>query len=190
MRLIVPNSYDYEPGNLSMLEGLNSLKFTFSLGPTFIDIGPPPALQLSLAAWRTYPRLGAGTYDFVSVQKLSSAVRLSGAIQLVRSILPTACTSPRVDVAEVLTGDMQVSTVGTPFTTSTISVKASTSFPEKPSVGASVALASENIKDEALDTGIDGQKAATLVDANGNATFSLTQGTTVGIKRFMVKARS
>ena len=115
---------------------------------------------------------------------------MSDAIQLVRSIVPTACNSPRADVAEVLTGDMQVSTVGTPFTTSTISVKVSTSFPEKPSVGASVALASENIKDEALDTGIDGQKAATLVDANGNATFSLTQGTTVGIKRFIVKARS
>ena len=72
----------------------------------------------------------------------------------------------------------------------TISVKISTLVREKASIGASVALASDVITDDALDTGIDGPKAATLADANGNATFAVTPGTKVGVKRFIVKARS
>ena len=190
MRLIAPNSYEYEPGNLSMIEGLNSLKFTFKIGPSSIEISPPPALNLSLEAWRTYPSFGAGTWDFVSLQKLSNGERLSDAIRLTSNSALAACSGPRAEVAEVLVGDMQVSTVGTPFTTSTISVKVITSSPERPSVGASAALASQVIVDEALDTGIDGPKSATLADVNGNATFAITPGAKVGIKRFIVKARS
>ena len=192
MRLAIPDSYDYLPDSLSILEGSNSLKFSFNVSPTSGDnFATRPALRpLSLEAWRTYTNLGAGTWDFVAIQKLSDGGRLSDAIRLSRNIATPACTSPRADVAEVLSGDMQVSTLGTPFVIPTITVKISTNFPERPSTGASAALASEVITDETLDTGIDGPKAAALADMNGNAAFLVTPSTKVGIKRFIVKARS
>jgi hypothetical protein len=149
---------------------------------------PPPALRpLSLEAWRTYTSLGAGTWDFVSIQKLSNGERLSDAIRQTSGLSNEACANSS-KVAEVFGGDMQVSTVGTPFAVPTISIKVSTNFPEKASVGASAALASEMIFDEARDTGIDGPKTALQTDNAGTANFALTPGARAGIKRFIVKA--
>lgn len=192
VRLAIPDSYDYLPNNFAMVEGTNSVTFSFRVSETEGgNFATRPALRLhSLEAWRTYQTLGAGTFEFVSLQKLSNGERLSDAIRLSRRVVASGCLSPRADFAEVLLGDMQVSAVGTPFSTPSISVKISTRFPEQPSVGASVALASEVIVDEAFDTGIDGPKVATQADAVGTATFRVTPGTKVGIKRFIVKARS
>ena len=192
VRLAIRESYDYLPDNFAMVEGTNSVTFSFRVSKTEGSIfATRPALRpQSLEAWRTYQTLGAGAFEFVSLQKLSNGERLSDAIRLSRRVDASACMSPRADFAEVLLGDLQVSTVGTPFGVPTISIKVSTRFPEQPSVAASVALASEVIVDEAVDTGIDGPKVATQADAVGTATFRVTAGTKVGIKRFIVKARN
>lgn len=191
VRLAIPDSYDYLPNGLPMLEGNNSLKFAFSVSPTSGDnFATRPALRpLSLEAWRTYASLGSGSWNFVAIQKLSNGERLSDAIRHTTDTDNPGCASSSIRVAEVLAGDMQVSNVGTPFIASTISVKVSTGFPESISRGTSTVLASEVIVDEALDTGIDGPKTALLTDAAGTVSFAVTPGTRAGIKRFIVKAR-
>lgn len=191
VRLAIRDSYDYLPNGLSMLEGANSVRFSFAVSPTSGDnFATRPALRpLSLEAWRTFPSLGAGTWNFVSIQKLAAGERLSDAIRQTADTSIPGCASTTVAVAEVLSGDMQVSAVGSPFGLASVSVKVSTGFPETASTSTSTVLASQVIVDEALDTGIDGPKTALLTDSAGRVSFAVTPGTRAGIKRFIVKAR-
>ncbi len=189
IRLAIPDSYDYAPNNLAITEATNSLRFAFAV--TALDgtnFATRPALRpLSLEAWRTYPNIASGTWDFISVQKLSNGERLSDAIRWTTAQEPGRCNGIRA--IDVLEGDLQVSTVGMPFLIPNIRVRAS-EFPDRASVGASVALASEVIVDESSDTGIDGPKTAVLADQSGVSTFAVTPGLRPGIKRFVVKARN
>jgi hypothetical protein len=191
VRFAVRGSYDnFLPNNLAMLEGPNSVRFSFNVGLSGDDFSARPAPPpLSLEAWRTYPNFGAGPWNIVSIQKLSNGERLSDAIRHTTDTSIPGCASASVKVAEVLTGDMQVSTVGSAFPIPSISVRVRTDFPEAASVGASAVLASQVIVDEALDTGIDGPKTALLTDNTGTVSFAVTPGTRPGVKRFIVKAR-
>ena len=189
VRLAIPDSYDQAPNNLAIGEATNSLRFAF--GVTALDgtnFATRPALRpLSLEAWRTYPNIASGTWDFISVQKLSSGERLSDAIRWTTAQGPGGCNA--IGAIDVLEGDLQVSTVGMPFLMPNIRVRAS-AFPDVASVGASVALASEVIVNESSDTGVDGPKTAVLTDQSGMSSFAVTPGTRPGIKRFIVKARN
>jgi hypothetical protein len=191
VNLAVLDSYDYKPTDLAMTEGEKSLRFEFAVVPITDDIfGVRPDLNpSSLEAWRTYPKFASANWDFVSIQRLSNGERLSDAIRLAPFSRLQSCSDSAAQVAEVISGDLQVSAVGTPFVTPNIQVSVRASFPERTSVGASVALASQVIADEAIDTGIDGPKTALLTDSSGRANFAITPGTRPGIKRFIVKAR-
>ncbi len=188
---LAANKSSLIPQNLEMVEGTNSLKFSFSvvpLGPVFAA-GDPRLRLLPLEAWRTYPNFSAGTWDFVSVQKIAGGERLSDAIRWSPTSNSSSCSN--IDSVEVIDGDLQVSTVGAPFLTSSIRVRASMSG-DTAVANASVALASEPFQFEAfesLETGIDGPKTAALTDSVGSASFAVTPGTRPGIKRFIVKAR-
>lgn len=191
-RLAIRDRYDFLPKEFSSLEGANSLKFTFSVGP---NLGggfepAPPLRPLSMEAWRTFTSVAAGTWDFVSIQKLSTGERLSDAIRLRIDATETGCRSPNIKAVDVTAGDLQVSSAGRSFSQPVVTVKVVTQFPETASVGASAVLASEVIFDEALDTGIDGPKTALLTDNAGNGSFAITPGSKPGVKRFVVKARN
>ena len=189
VRLAIPDSYDYAPTNLSIIEASNSLRFAFSVSALEGTNFPTrPALRPeSLEAWRTYPNIASGMWDFISIQKLSNGERLSDAIRWTTTQTPGGCNG--IGAIDVLEGDLQVSAVGMAFPTPIIRVRAS-SFPDVASVGASVALASEVNVDESSDTGIDGPKTAVLTDQLGISTFAVTPGSRSGIKRFIVKARN
>lgn len=189
VRLAIPDSYDYTPINLVAFEATNSFRFAFGVSALSGDNFPTrPALRpLSLEAWHTYPNIASGTWDFISIQKLSNGERLSDAIRWTTAQKAGSCNG--INAIDVLEGDLQVSAVGMPFLLPNIRVRAS-ALPDIGSLGASVALASEVIVDESKDTGIDGPKTALLTDQSGVATLAVTPGSRPGIKRFIVKARN
>jgi hypothetical protein len=192
VRLAVRDSDEYLPSGLSISDAPNSVRFTFNVVPNVSGgfMPAPPLRPLSLEAWRTFTEFGAGTWNFVSIQKLSNGERLSDAIKHAADTFQRGCGSPNIKAVEVISGDMQVSALGNGFTTSGITVAVKTQFPETAAIGASTVLASEAIFDEALDTGIDGPKTAVLTDSAGSASFALTAGSRSGVKRFVVKART
>lgn len=190
VRLAMKDSPFFTPQNLSVVEGATSLRYGFEVGPGEDRFSAAaPVSPFAMEVWRTYPSIGAGTWDFVSLQKLSNGERLSDAIRWSSDRVANPCLPHRLSSAEVLAGDMQVSTVGSPFAVSEIRVQIKTTD-ANPAPRTSVALASEVVADERVDTGIDGPKTALLADANGIANFLVTPGTKAGIKRFIVKARS
>ena len=187
MRLAVFSNYDVQPDNLSVEEQPNALKYSFSVvsrPANFFD--PVERPVMTFEAWRTFLKLPRGTWDFVAIQKLSNGERLSDAI---RHAGQGNCQGDSVTVAEISSGDMQVSTVGTSFAIPAITIAASNAAVGTRAAGISAALASEVITDEAFDTGIDGPKTAFLTDQSGSASFTVTPGTRPGVKRFIVKAR-
>jgi hypothetical protein len=183
-QLVIAGRRDIGPKLQSILDGVNSLKFTFTVENLGAFSSAPPLQPVALEAWRTYLSMPSGVWDVVSVQKLASGERLSDAIRF--AVPGSGCVQlSHVGVTE---GDMQVATVGQAFALPMIraEVIASTGVPAR---NASVALASEVIANELLDTGIDGPKTALLTDAGGHVDLTLAPGIRSGIKRFIVKAR-
>ena len=119
VRLAMKDSRFFTPQNLSVVEGATSLRYGFELGPGEDRFSAAaPVSPFALEVWRTYPSIGAGTWDFVSLQKLSNGERLSDAIRWSSDRVANPCLPHRLSSAEVLAGDMQVSTVGSPFAVS------------------------------------------------------------------------
>lgn len=190
VRLAMKDSPFFTPQKLSVVEGATSLRYAFELGPGEDRFSASaPVSPFALEAWRTYPSISAGIWDFVSIQKLSNGERLSDAIRWSSDRTTNPCPAYRLASVEVIAGDMQASAVNSAFVTPEIRVQIKLAD-ANPSPRSSVALASTLITDEQFDTGIDGPKTALLTDASGVANFLVTPGTKVGIKRFIVKARS
>jgi hypothetical protein len=139
----------------------------------------------AVETWRSYTSLAPGRYEFASFQQLTNGSRrLSDAIVM---IVPTDRCA-RLSGVKVLVGDMQVAAVGRAFPINPIRVLVQ-ALDLGGEMGASVALTSEAILDEALDTGIDGPTSAVYTVADGIAEFSVGVGNRPGVKRFIVKAR-
>lgn len=183
-RLAIPFVLGVGPTLLSITDVGSTHRFEFVAKSVFEFSALPASPATVLEAWRTYVPLPAGTHDFVAVQKLASGERLSDAI---RVLVPSApCL--RLASVDVLDGDLQVSVVGSPFAAPNIRVKV-VALGGGPAPMASVALGSEPILFETLDTAIDGPKTAQLTDTDGVTSFAVSPGSKAGIKRFIVKAR-
>lgn len=176
----------FEVSLLSMIDGPNRLTFTFGI----INVGNSGvALPLDpVQAWRSYLSITPGIWDSTSLQQLSNGVRLSDAV---RFVVPSPrCDNIGLRSVEIVEGDLQVSTVGQGFAVPNTRVRVNMLDARDSAIGTSVALTSELVGVDSLDTGIDGPRTASLIDASETATFTITPGSSPGIKRFVVKART
>lgn len=183
-RLAIPRVRGLVPqlSSITDVGTTHTFRFHVDIGD---ELGGGPSLPpIAVEAWRTYVSLPAGTHDFVSLQEVTGGSRLSDAIRLQLPADPCL----RLASVDVISGDMQVSAVGAGFVVPNIHARVR-ELDGAPARNSSVALASEVVAFEDMDSGIDGPKLATLSDAAGDATFQLTPGTKAGIKRFVVKAR-
>lgn len=169
---------------LSILDSVGSVKFSFAVENLGTFSSAPPLQPIALDAWRTYVSIPQGVWDVVSVQKLVGGERLFDAMRL--AVPGSGCV--QLAHVAVVDRDMQVAAVEQAFSVTMVraEVTASTRAPARNAIAA---LASEIIKTESLDTGIDGPKTALLTDAVGTVGLSLTPGTWSCVKRFIVKAR-
>ena len=167
--------------------GRTIFRYAVSTVDDSVDIDPvPPRTPFVLEAYRSYLDVTAGEFEIAAIQATGAGDRLADAV---RYRLTRDYYCPSVKSVAVVSGDMQVVAVGSPFPSPMVGVRVT----DKAGNGArdaSVALALEAPVVEAMtDTGIDGPKSAVLADASGQATFALTAGNKVGVKRFVVKAR-
>jgi hypothetical protein len=183
VRLAIPDTYFIAPTLLAINRIGNEDRFLFNLTSVDEFSVARPLLPVALEAWQTYVSLAAGSYDFTSLQQLSDGTtRLSDAIKV--TLPPPNCT--RLLGVEIIEGDLQTRVVGTGFSPLRARVDGEDQQVAK---NASVALVSQPIVFEPLDTGIDGPKRAEFTAADGTSAFAITPGTRTGVKRFIVKAR-